>query len=101
MSTLIPPNSFCHFTLPLLSSFIIKASKLPPPGGKPQDAASHLLSFAYTGQPVGEQLINLAVNTASGSLVLTGMRICYVLNDGNMVTKETFMPASLIDAAFY
>jgi hypothetical protein len=55
----------------------------------------------YDDQPIKEQFIQLAVDCPKGSLLLTGIRMRYILPDEKQVTNEAFNPSSIVDAAFY
>ena len=71
------------------------------PDGEAQGTAAYLLTVPYNDEPIAAQWIRLALPTTPGSLVLTGMRICYILTDDKLVTKEAFTPSGIVDGAFY
>jgi hypothetical protein len=71
------------------------------PGGQGQGRAGFSLSVPYDDQPIKEQFIQLAVDCPKGSLLLTGIRMRYILAGEKQVTNEAFKPSSIVDAAFY
>ncbi len=71
------------------------------PDGRGQGSAGYLLKVPYDEQPVGEQFIELAVPVTRGSLLLTGIRMRYILHNGQLTNNEAFMPSSIVDGAFY
>ena len=70
------------------------------PEGQGQGRAGYLLSVTYDEQPIEGQFIQLAVNGTTGSLLLTGIRIRYILPGEQPVTNEAFKPSSIVDVAF-
>lgn len=68
---------------------------------QPQGSDHYLLQVAYNNTAVAAQTIQLAVPATTGSLVLTGMRMCYFTGCQEPVVKPAFMPSSVIDAAYY
>ena len=79
----------------------ICAASYQLPDGQGQGSAGYLLSVPYDEQPTGEQFIQLSLPVKSGRLVLTGIRMRYILHDEQQATNEAFMPSSIVDAAFY
>ncbi len=71
------------------------------PEGQSHGRAGYSLSVPYDDQPISEQFIQLAVNCTTGSLLLTGIRMRYILPGDKQVTNEAFNPSSIVDAAFY
>ncbi len=71
------------------------------PEGHDQGSAGYLLSVPYNEQRIEEQFIQLSVECTTGSLVLTGIRMRYILPGEKQVTNDAFTPSSVIDAAFY
>jgi hypothetical protein len=66
-----------------------------------QGSDHYLLQLPYNNTQVAAQTILLALPATPGSLVLTGMRMCYFMGDQQPVMKPAFMPSSVIDAAYY
>lgn len=79
----------------------ICAASCKLPGGQGQGRAGYSLSVPYDDQPIKEQFIQLAVDCPTGSLLLTGIRMRYILPGEKQVTNEAFKPSSIVDAAFY
>ena len=72
---------------------------MPTAKGAASDAYS--LQIPYHNDLIPEQLIQLFVPAAASRLVLTGMRMCYYLTNNKPVVQDGFMPASIVDAAYY
>jgi hypothetical protein len=71
------------------------------PGGQSQGSAGYSLPVPYDDQPISEQFIQLSVDCTPGSLLLTGIRMRYILAGEQQVLKDAFTPSSIVDAAFY
>jgi hypothetical protein len=63
---------------------------------------SHHFSYEmpYNNQPVAAQLLDIPVSPAEGSLLVTAVRLQYILANGRETGNKKFMPASVADARF-
>lgn len=58
------------------------------------------LSIPYNEVPVPAQVIHLPVGTPAGALVITAVALRYRLSNGNYADQPSFLPASVIGAAY-
>ena len=63
-----------------------------------------ILTFPYTDIPVPEQRVSVAATSETGALIITGVSVRYLLNNGavngSVCDKKVYMPCGVIGASY-
>lgn len=58
------------------------------------------IEIPYNDQPIPAQVINLAVATPAGAVLVTAVALRYRLKNGKYCSRPSFLPASVMDARY-
>lgn len=89
-------------TTAIICTIIVACCKLTH--GVALGSSEVVITYPYTNTPVPEQTITLAATSESDALIVTGVSVRYLLNDGSVngsiCGKEIYMPCGVIAAAY-